>query len=271
MRLASLSPAITEILFSLELQEHIVCTDHYSDYPEEAQSIPHVKDHQAIALDKLMEYEPELVFTSTVVQAKLAQQLQAAHIGNVHFDPRSLHATYEVIRQIGVLFQAEKLAVALIRDMQEGLNAVKKKARVLEQGSVQGRPKVYVEEWPAVGQASEEQSSSPAYVSGNWVPEIVKIAGGVQIPQAVVGELSPAITVEQVQQWQPDLVVLSWCGAGTAIDAKKLFMERAGWQNLQAVQQGNVYMIDDSLLNRHGPRLVQGAQRLYGWLFEMLH
>lgn len=258
MRLASLSPSVTEILFKLHLQDHIVCTDQFSDYPDEAQGIPHLKDHQNIAVEAVLDYEPELVFTSTVVQDQLAEELQAADVSVMHFDPRTINDTYNTIRQLGLLLQAEELASALIRQMQEGFNDVKKKARALEQSSVQGRPKVYVEEW-----------NNPPFASANWVPEIVHIAGGASLPQAKVGELSPEVTLEQVRAWQPELVVLSWCGAGRAVDAKKLFLERDGWNKL--VEENHIYVIDDSLLNRHGPRLVEGAQRLYGWMFELLH
>lgn len=267
MRLASLSPAITEILFRFGVEKDIVCTDHFSDYPDEVQQIPHLKDHQAIAVEAVLDYEPELVFTSTVVQAKLAEQLKAEDVAVVHFDPRCINDTYNVIRQLGMLLQVEERASTVIREMQEGFNDVKRKAHVLEQSSVQGRLKLYIEEWP--GSADASPRPSPAFASGNWVPEIARIAGGEQLPQAKAGELSPQVTLKQVQQWQPDIVVLSWCGAGTAIDAKRLFLEREGWNQL--TEEKFVYVIDDSLLNRHGPRLVEGAQRLYGWMFERLH
>jgi iron complex transport system substrate-binding protein len=78
------------------------------------------------------------------------------------------------------------------------------------------------------------------------------------------------VTLEQVEQWNPDLIIISWCGAG-ALASKELLLNRPGWNQLKAVQHGHVKVIDDSLLNRPGPRLVEGAQRLYGWMFEVLH
>lgn len=107
------------------------------------------------------------------------------------------------------------------------------------------------------------------FASGNWVPELAKIAGGTQFP-VPAGELSRAVTLEEVAQYDPDLIVISWCGAGSLGD-RDLLLQRPGWDRLRAVQSGHVRVIDDSLLNRPGPRLVAGAQRLYGWMFEVLH
>lgn len=255
MRIASLSPAITEILFLLGVEEQIVCTDQFSDYPPAARKIPHLKDHQAIDVRTLREFNAQLIFTSTVIQERLAGELQSDDMSAMHFDPRTLNGVYDVIRQLGVLLEVEPKAAALIRQMQEEFNTVKRKAALLPR-----KPRIYVEEW-----------HHPPFASANWVPEIVRLAGGEQIPQARGGELSPQVRLGQVQAWDPELIILSWCGAGLSIDAKAIFATREGWQNLSAVKAGHVYVIDDSFLNRHGPRLVEGARRLYGWMFEILH
>ena len=118
--------------------------------------------------------------------------------------------------------------------------------------------RLYIEEW-----------HNPPYASGNWVPELARIAGCMQFP-VEPGALSPQVTLEQVAAFDPEMIVVSWCGAGALAD-RKLLMERPGWDALRAVQSRNVRVIDDSLLNRPGPRLIEGAQHLYGWAFEMLH
>src|SRR3989344_5981350 len=59
MRIASLSPAATEILFALGIGKQIVCTDQFSNFPEEAKAIPHVQDHVKVNLEELQQYKPE--------------------------------------------------------------------------------------------------------------------------------------------------------------------------------------------------------------------
>ncbi|MBI1812468.1 cobalamin-binding protein [Candidatus Peregrinibacteria bacterium] len=253
MRIASLSPAATEILFALGCGSQIVCADQFSDFPEETRAIPHLKGHQEIDAEALDAFRPEIVLTGTVIQEKLASNLRSQHLPVIHQDPRTLLQVFDAIRQLGAIFAAEERAAALVLSMQQGLNAVKKKASLLE-----SKPRVYVEEWLNL-----------PMVSGNWVPELIRIAGGQSFP-IQPGTLSREVTFEEVQRFDPDLIVISWCGAGVLAE-KKLLVEREGWQTLRAIREGRVRVIDDSLLNRPGPRLLEGAQRLYGWMFEMLH
>lgn len=253
VRIASLSPAVTEILFAFELEHMIVCTDQFSNFPEEAKDIPHVKDHMNVDPQELRQCEADLVFTATVIQEKLAETLRALDFGVVHSDPRTINAIYEMIRTLGAMLQVEDRAEQLVLSMQQGLNDVKKKAALLPT-----RSKVYIEEW-----------HDPPYASGNWVPEVARIAGLEQFP-VPAGTLSPQVTLEQVIDWNPDFIVLSPCGAGPHA-SKTLMTEREGWHALHAVSEGRIRILDDALLNRPGPRLVEAARYLYGWAFEELH
>ena len=269
MRIASLSPAVTEILFALGAGKQIVCTDQFSNFPEEAKWIPHVRDMVKIDPVDVRVFQPEAVFLGTSIQTKLAEVLRAANFSVIHDDPRSIADIYAWIRSIGVIVNREREAEDLIVRMQKGFSDVQKKAKMMNAGSAKCR--LYIEEWPAVAPMTGAMAGkhSLPFASGNWVPEIARIAGGEQFPVAP-GALSPEVTLEQVEQWNPDLIIISWCGAG-ALASKELLLNRTGLDRLTAVQRGNVKVIDDSLLNRPGPRLVEGAQRLYGWMFEMLH
>ncbi len=275
MRIASLSPAVTEILFALEQQKKIVCTDKFSDYPDAAKAIPKLPEHQNIDPEALRVFAPEIVFTSTLVQAKLAERLRNEGSGVIHQDPRSLNDLYDNIRSIGIVLDCTPRAEALIATLQHGFSDTKRKSGLLSR-----RLRVYVEEW-----------HNPPMVSGNWVPDIVRLAGGIPLevkneqlkavrgPEALRAEWvnndgrnlpSYEVSLEEVRAFDPDLIVLSICGAGN-VASKELLTMRAGWAELRAVQENHLFVIDDSLLNRPGPRLVEGAKRLFGWMFQVLH
>ena len=267
LRIASLSPAATEILFRLqpslassELRpasgsgEHvIVCVDQFSNFPDEAKKIPHVRGHQEVGADDLLTFAPEVVITGTVIQQKLSEELRSADFAVIHQDPRTISAIYESIRQLGTILERPTEAENLVLEMQQGFNEVRQRSRLLHR-----KLKVYVEEW-----------HQPPMVSGNWVPEVIRIAGGESFP-INDGDLSHEVSLQEVTAFDPDLIIISWCGAGNLAD-KKILLNRDGWGSLRAVNDDHVRVIDDSLLNRPGPRLVEGAQRLYSWLFEMLH
>ncbi len=257
MKIASLSPAATEILFGLGTglgtDHEIVCVDQFSNFPDSAKSLPHVKGHQEIHAEDLKKFSPEIVITGTVIQQKLAEELREADFAVIHQDPRTINQIYESIRQFGTILERPMEADDLVLKMQQALNATKKKSSLLPR-----KLKVFVEEW-----------HRPSMVSGNWVPEVIRIAGGQSFP-IKDGELSREVTLDEVARFDPDLIIISWCGAGALAD-KDILMKREGWGSLRAIRDGHVRVIDDSLLNRPGPRLVEGAQRIYGWLFEMLH
>lgn len=262
MRIASLSPAVTEALFALKRQDLIVCRDQFSNFPEAAKAIPKLEGHQKIDVTALMEFQPDLVFTSTVIQEKLAAELRSHDLQVVHQDPHVLEDVWQSFLEIGVILDCEKEAKKLVEAMRQGMNAVKQKAHALRSAGSGTRTtedvRLYIEEW-----------HDPPFASGNWVPEIARAAGGEQFP-IERGALSPEVTLEQVQEWDPDMIIVSPCGGGQYIDIS-ILTARPGWDQLRAVQQGNVHVIDDSLLNRPGPRLVDGAQRLYSLIFEFLH
>lgn len=266
VRIASLSPAATEILFLLGRGKDIVCTDQFSNFPEETKAIPHLRDHQKVDLAEIKTYNPDLILTATVVQEKLAGMLKVAELPVVHQDPRTMDAVYDSIKSLGIIVEKEKEASELVAKMKKEFDAVRHKAKIMGR-----KPKVYVEEWPAFAPPAGATAGrhSLAMASGNWVPEVVSAAGGIAFP-IKPGELSREVTLAEVQAFDPDLIVISWCGAGRLSD-KNLVMKREGWDSLRAVQNNQVRVIDDSLLNRPGPRLVEGAKQLYGWLFEMLH
>ncbi|PIP65065.1 hypothetical protein COU77_00725 [Candidatus Peregrinibacteria bacterium CG10_big_fil_rev_8_21_14_0_10_49_16] len=249
MRIASLSPAATEILFALGVENQIVCRDQFSNFPEETADIPKIMGHQDVNGGDLLDFEPDMLLTGTVVQQKLAEKLKHEGFSVLHQDPRCLEDVYGTIRQLGMVFEREEEAKELVQRMRKEFNTVKERARHLPKQCV------YLEEW-----------HHPPFACGNWVPEVASFAGAQAFP-IPAGELSREVSLKDVQQFDPDMIVISWCGAGLQADPK-LLVNRAGWDQLRAVQIGHIRVIDDSLLNRPGPRLVEGAQRIYGWLFE---
>lgn len=253
VRIASLSPAATEALFAAGRGGDIVVTDQFSNFPEEARRLPKLLDHARVDPAKLRAFSPEVVLTATVVQERLAEQLQAQGVSVFHQDPRHLSEVITSWRTLGTLVNAEEGMAVVIADFEGRLKRLKDRAKLLP------RPvRVYLEEW-----------HEPPMASGNWVPELAAAAGVNAFP-IPAGELSRAVTLEEVRAFDPELIVISWCGAGSLAD-KALLATRPEWESLSAVRAGRILVIDDSLFNRPGPRLVEGAERLYSAAFELLH
>lgn len=154
MRIASLSPAITEILFALQLQDQLVCTDQFSDYPDEAQRIPHVPDSIYDDIRDLYDYDVNIVFTS-----KASENLKAGEFSVSVHNPQSINEVYEMIRSIGMMMQCEEKSEALVLRMQQGFKDIKRKSSLLQK-----RLRVYI-----------EHGDNP------WIKEVAHIAGLEQV------------------------------------------------------------------------------------------
>ena len=178
MRIASLSPAATELLFTWGLGGAIVCRDQFSLFPDAAKELPSVRGHIDIAPEDVAPFQPDIVLTGTSIQEGVAERLRAAGMTVVHLDPRTLPAVEESFRYLGTVLGCEERANTLCLRFRQDCNDVRKKAALLPR-----RLRVYIEEW-----------HDPPMASGNWVPELVRLAGGEPFPLRP-GELSRTVTL----------------------------------------------------------------------------
>jgi len=241
MRIVSLAPSNTEILYALGAQNQITGVTRYCDYPVEARTKPIVSGWSDVDVKKIAELKPDLVLTSSIVQANTAASLREAKMQVIHLDPKSLEDVFETFLKIGHAVNAGTKARELI------INTDKKLAAIA-QAHPKTAKRIYVEEW-----------HKPPTASANWVPDLLRLLGCEAVTRS--GIPSHEITAEQITQFNPDAIVLSWCGFGTSATANQL-LEREGWQELNAIKNNNVFVIDDSFLNRPGPRLVEGLRVL---------
>lgn len=240
MRIVSLAPSCTEILFALGLSDEIVGVTKYCDYPAETELKPKVGGWMDIDFERVLALKPDLVLTSTVVQQKVFEQGRALGLNMLHTDPRSFTDILENILTIGEAVECVEQAEQLVLEIGEQADEIKSKTEHLK------RKRVYVEEWPMT-------------VSGNWVPELLEIAGASGF--AAGGELSRLTTLSEITSFDPDAIIISWCGFGTRVGLEKI-TGRNGFKELRAVRDKKVFVIDDTLLNRPGPRILLGAETI---------
>ncbi len=114
-------------------------------------------------------------------------------------------------------------------------------------------PRVAVLEW-----------LDPPMAAGNWTPELVELAGGVNL-FGEVGAHSPWLAWDDLLAADPDVIILTPCGftLERTLEDVPLLEARPGWANLRAVRSGRVFAVDgNQYFNRSGPRLVESAEIL---------
>lgn len=280
MRIVSLVPNGTEILFAVGAGDLVVGVSHECDFPAEARTRPILTGSalrpgmtaaevdQAVSAqvgsgeslytldeDRIAELAPDLIVTQQLcpVCAVSTEQVDGAVRplprcpDLLSLDPRTLSDVLADIRRVGGATGRESEAEALLRDLEARLAIVR--ARV----AGRPRPRVATLEW-----------LDPPFAGGHWVPEMVEIAGGVDV-FAKPGDHSTRLTWEQLQATDPDVLVVMPCGYDEAGAAEQiaLISNRPEWQALRAVREGRVYPVDaNGCFSRPGPRLVDGIERM---------
>lgn len=281
MRIVSLLPSATEILFALGLDREIVGVSHECDFPLQARSrrvvihsrIP--RDAPAEEIDRLVrgyvsrgeslysvdvqaleELAPDLVVTQDLCHVCAASPDDLANAlarfsprpEVLSLNPQDLGDVWRDILWVGEETCRGRAAEALLEKIGQHLEHIEKKM-----SEVSGRPRVAFLEW-----------LQPFYVGGHWVPEMIELAGGVD----VLGRAhvpSFRVALQDIVDAGPDVLLISPCGysAERARDEYRFMSHEKDWNSIPAVQQGRVYVLEaTSYFSRPGPRLVTGIEAL---------
>lgn len=252
-QIVSCSPAHSEIICLLGKQDLIVGKTTYCDFPKDLlKEKPIIGSWVKLNYELIEKLKPDLVITNNIVQEKIALKLKQAGFNVYHSDPLTLNQIYSDILEIGKITNAKKEAEDLIEKIKKDLSEVEKKSTRLTH-----KPRTYIEEW-----------HDPPTISGNWIPELVQIAGG-DYGLIQAGKRSIPISIDKLFEYNPEKIIISWCGFGEKVDVIQV-LSRSGWDLLGAVKNKEISVIDDSLLNRPGPRIVNGAKKLQEIFFSKI-
>ncbi|HYU31830.1 MAG TPA: cobalamin-binding protein [Thermoanaerobaculia bacterium] len=280
MRIVSLVPNGTEILFALGAGDLVVGVSHECDFPPEARTRPILTGSaltpgmSAAEVDRavsaqvgsglslytldearIAELAPDVIVTQELCPVCAVSTGQVDDAVRplprcpelVSLDPTTLAGVLADIRRVGEVTGRTAAAEALVRSLQERLDAVR--ARV----AGRPRPRVVALEW-----------LDPPFAGGHWVPEMIEIAGGTDA-LAQPGDHSRRLSWDEIRAADPDHVVVMPCGFDEAGAREQigLIAERPGWRELRAVRTGRVHPVDaNGCFSRPGPRLVDGIERL---------
>lgn len=236
MKILSAAPSNTEILYALGLEDQVIGTTSLCDFPAGAKEKPSIGGwSQGISYEKIDELDPDIILLSDQLQDEQASRLREKY-EVLQVNPEKLEEVFESIMRIGRKFDREKKASEIVEDMKKEIEKI----------DLEGQ-RIYCEEW-----------SDPPMVSGNWIPGLVERASG----EYFIGEeRSRKFDLEELKDFDPEYIFLNICGAGENFDTAEI-LERPEWQDITAVKNGDVYVVDDALLNRPGPRLVSGIKKL---------
>jgi iron complex transport system substrate-binding protein len=280
VRIVSLVPNGTEILFALGAGDEVVGVSHECDYPAEARRRPVLtgsalppglgaaevdravsaqvgsgESLYTLDQERIAALAPDLVVTQQLcpvcavstaqVDGAVAPLPRCPEV--LSLDPITLAGVLADVRRVGEAVGRRTAAAELVAALERRLAAVRERVAALP------RPRVLALEW-----------LDPPFAGGHWVPEMIAAAGG-RDAAAAPGAHSARLTWEEVARLDPDVVVAMPCGydaAGAAAQVAAV-AGRPEWQRLRAVRAGRVHPVDaNGCFSRPGPRLIDGIERL---------
>jgi iron complex transport system substrate-binding protein len=287
MKIVSLLPSATEIVAALGLAEKLVGRSHECDWPtgldhlrvltqpkmnplQDAATID--RDVRALVEDGVSVYKldaeairalaPDFVITQSQcelcavslgeVQNALQDWVAESAPQLVSLEPMALKDVAQDIANVGAALGVAEKAAALNGEIAAGFAALRARTAKLP------RRKIFFMEW-----------TQPLMGAGNWMPETIAAAGG-DVVLGQEGVHSPIVSMADIAAAAPDVIIVGPCGFSIERAAQELEILRDNkeWQNLQAVKNGEVYLVNGNhFFNRPGPRLLQSAQIIA----EILH
>ncbi|MGI0074310.1 MAG: cobalamin-binding protein [Nitrosotalea sp.] len=280
MKLVSFLPSATEILYELGVGDQVLAVTHECNYPTEAKAQPRVihssfdpqkmssqeidnkvmelvnagKDIYILDEQVLKKANPDLIVAQGICEVcspytreiNKAVTLLGGRPEVLVLDPKNLDDILENIIEVGNKVGKQEKAKDFVIKLQKRIDYIKNTSKV-------SRPKVLCIEW-----------LDPFFSAGHWVPQMVEIAGGINGISST-GDRSRKIQIEEMVQFDPDIIVLMPCGfdvSRTLVEYEKLF-ENNKWKKIKAVSRGQVYAVNaNEYFSKPGPRTVTGLEIL---------
>ncbi len=246
-RIVSVAPSNTEILYAIGAGDQVVGRDEFADYPPAAASIPSVGGSMGeFNAEAIVALEPDLVLAAEINTPELVNQLEKLGLTVYYLsNPKTIEEMYvnlEIVAQLSGQDVSD-----LIASLKERVAAVDEKI-----ATVSSRPTVFYE------MDGSDPSKPWTYGLGTFGDLLIARAGGDNIGGDSDNPY-PQLSLEQIVVADPSIIILGDAAWGVSPEA---VAARAGWETIAAVKSNQIYPIDDNLITRPGPRLVDGLEEL---------
>ncbi|AYH45650.1 cobalamin-binding protein [Azoarcus sp. DN11] len=242
-RIVSLAPHVTELLYAAGAGAHVVGAVAYSDFPEAARKLPRVGGYSNVDMEAIAALKPDLVIAwKSGNRDSHLDKLAALGIPVYMSEPRRLEDVAHSLENIGRLAGTDKAA----RAAADAFRA--RKAALAERYSQRPRVRMFYQIWNKPLMTINDE---------HLISDVIRLCGGENVFGGL-SELAPTIGVESVLAADPEVIVAS--GMGEARPDWLDYWKR--WPKLAAIARDNLYFIPPELIQRHTPRILDGATML---------
>ncbi len=240
-RIISLAPSHTEILYALGLGDKIVGVTAFCDYPAEALELEKVGDYMGINFEKIIELEPDLIVNYGQLDDDASKIYSDAGIPVLSFLPESIDEVINTIKQIAAATDTVEEGDALVKSMEDHRDEIVAKVQTVD------TVKVFYEIW---------HDPLMAAGAGSFMDSLINLANGTNVASDAEGAY-PSYDIEQLVENDPEVYL-------TANDLPDKTVEsisaRPGYEDISAIKNGDIHILDGNISSRPGPRIVEGLE-----------
>ena len=243
-RIISLAPGCTEIIFAVGLGTRVVGVDDYSNHPEAAKNITKIGSYLNPNLEVIISLEPDLILSSDMTSKEYISNLEEKNFTVFVLAPKTVQGIIRDIILVGAIGNKTKEANNLVKSLEQRIRAIISKTS----NPNMYRPRVYVEYYPYWSYGPESIGD-----------DLISMAGGKNIAGSTATTYSE-ITNEFVVGSNPEIIVLT-VGPHASTTIKDI-KGRIGWDKFDAVKNNKICTIDDDIISRPGPRIMDALEHL---------
>lgn len=240
-RIVALAPSIVEILYELGLGDNIVAVTDFCDYPAEAKDKPKVGGFNGVNIEKIIEAKPDLILLDTASK-EVFQKLTELNLKVMVTEAKTIAEIPETFLMLGRATGTEDKARAMADGLSNKINQVREKAKEAKKIKT-----YYVMYFGKDGNWTAGR--------GTFISELISIAAGENIADDV--ESWNQYSIEKIMEKDPEIILIS--GRISQGDASILDKE-IGYKDTSAVKNKKVIPVNDDLIERPGPRIVEGLE-----------
>lgn len=243
----SLSPGITEILFDLGVGDRVIGRTNFCNYPAEVKNIESVGGITDANLEKIISLRPEIVITSSMVRKDMVDNINKAGISVICLPERSnIEGVYQTLSILGKIFDKKDKSDSLIKNMQNGLDEIKKSYQTNKT-----KPTIYyVVGYGATGDFTAGKNT--------YINEIINLAGGENIANNITNW---SYSKEELFAKNPDYIIVRQ-------EDLNNFINTSPYKDLKAVKNKKVLGIDSSLMDCQTTRSIEAVKIIAKFINE---
>ena len=257
-RIVSFLPSATELLYKFGVQDDLYGVTHECKYPQDAMTCQLLHDGKDIFVlheNNLKNANPDLIISQETCEVCAAYTNQVNDAVKIlqrkpilySMNPHNMDEIIQSVKELGEILGKEAKAKEIIKSLEKRINNIKKEYK-------NNNLKILAIEW-----------LEPFFTAGHWVPEMIEIAGGINMISKT-GEQSRRLDMDEIVKSNPDIIIMMPCGFDTQRTIKeyeKYLKNKKEWKNLKAVKKNQIFAVDaNSFFSKPSIRTIEGIEIL---------